>query len=69
MPAAFPRNSSPVPEVTRQHGVRSVSGLLSDLERRDARTLAAILSVDVVGNSRLMGEDKAGTGALPYTAS
>ena len=30
-----------------------------------ARTLAAILSVDVVGYSRLMGEDKAGQGSQP----
>jgi hypothetical protein len=32
------------------------------------RRLAAILTADVVGYSRLIGEDKAGTGQ-PHTAS
>jgi class 3 adenylate cyclase len=33
-----------------------------------ARRLAAILAADVVGHSRLTGEDKAGTGQ-PHAAS
>ena len=40
-------------------GVGGVAGLLPNLERRDARTLAAILSVDVVV---LIAPDKRGQG-------
>jgi hypothetical protein len=36
-----PKEEFPVPDVPREHGVGGVSGLLPDLERRDARPSCA----------------------------